>query len=248
MTTVSLRPIDSMNTEWRWMGRSSASRHALAALAAAEPAIEALDVGDLAELVERLRAARDEDGRNRAAGLLRAMLRSSGTHPLVPRAILQALLPGLVNVARRLAWGTGGDWEDGGAFFADAVATAWEVVVAWGGQDRPYAVLDLLSAVRCRLRRQVERHRAVVDQWTVGLADNEATVGPATAAAGTDLDLLARALDDLSGRGLDRADAAVLYGHRVLGLTLSELSRLSGRSRRQLSNGHQRAERALCQG
>jgi hypothetical protein len=247
MTTVSLRPIDRMNAEWGWMGRCSESRAALRSLAAAEPDVAELGAHNLADLVERLRLARDAAGRDHAASLVRAMLRSSAVHPLVPRALLQALLPGLVNVARRLSWGTGGDWADGGTFFADVVATAWEVIMAWSGEDRPYAVLDVLSAVRCRLRRQVERHRAGAGQVALGLGAEEATEVPASP-GGLDLELLARTLDDLSGRGLDPGDAAVLYGHRVLGLTLSEMSRLSGRSRRQLSTRHQRAERVLCQG
>lgn len=236
-----------MNAEWSWIGRCQDSRAALAALSVAEPVVAALGAQDLAELVDCLRQARDPEGRDHAACLVRAMLRSSGAHPLVPRALLQALLPGLVNVARRLAWGTGGEWGDGGAFFADVVATSWEVIVMWEGEDRPYAVLDVLSAVRCRLRRQVERHRAGVGRVTLGFGGEEATEVPVPA-AGLDLELLARTLDDLSGRGLDPGDAAVVYGRRVLGLTLSELSRVSGRSRRQLSTRHHRAERVLCQG
>jgi hypothetical protein len=247
MTTVSLRPIDRMNAEWAWLGRSSESRRALRALESAEPAVAAVGAHDLVELISTMRSGRDGVGREEAAQLVRALLRSSRVHPLVPRAIMQALLPGLVSVSRRLAWGTGGEWGDGGAFFADAVATSWEVVMDWSGQDRPYAVLDLLSAVRCRLRRQVERHRAGTEQMALGLAGQEATEFAAVS-SGPDLDLLARTLDDLAGHGLDPGDAAVVYGHRVLGLSLSELSRLSGRSRRHLSNRNHRAERVLCQG
>jgi hypothetical protein len=247
MTTVSLRPIDLMNAEWAWLGRCSESRDALHALASAEPVVAAVGAHDLAELIATMRGAREAAGREHAAQLVRALLRSSGVHPLVPRAILQALLPGLVSVSRRLAWGTGGEWSDGGAFFADAVATSWEVVLDWGGQDRPYAVLDLLSAVRCRLRRQVERHRAGTEQEALGLGGQEAPE-LAAVSSGPDLDLLARTLDDLAGHGLHPGDAAVVYGHRVLGLSLSELSRLSGRSRRYLSNRSLHAERVLCQG
>ncbi len=78
---------------------------------------------------------------------------------MIPRALLQALVPGLLSVAKRLSWGRGGDWESGGPFFSDLVTTAWEVIADWAGQDRPYAALDLLSAIRCRSRRQLVAHR-----------------------------------------------------------------------------------------
>ena len=113
-----------------------------------------------ATCVDALRHPKDAADRARAARVIQAMLRSQGVHPLVPRAVLQAILPGLVSVARRLSWGAGGDWNGGGAFFVDLLTTAWEVVVEWAGDDRDYAVLDLLSAIRCRLRRQRLSQRA----------------------------------------------------------------------------------------
>ena len=243
MRRVPLRPIDQMTTEWEATGRSPQSDEALRRLAAAEPEIAALGVRDLGGLVAALRTADGPEARDRAAGLLRAMLRSQGVHPLVPRAILQALVPGLVSVARRLSWGAGGEWDDGGAFFTDLVATAWEVIVAWSGDDRSYAVLDLLSAIRCRLRRQTARERETREHFAAGLAAEMA----ATESSGTtDLDELARAIDARTGHGLDPADAAVLYGHCVLGLTTTELARLTGRSRRHLDRRRRLAAQEMC--
>jgi hypothetical protein len=155
------------------------------------------------------------------------------------------MLPGLVTVARRLSWGTGGDWADGGSFFADTLATAWEIITEWSGQDRPYAALDLLSAVRCRLRRQVERHRLGSERVSPSVIDEAGAVSGEPMAR-TDLEILATALDDLRGRGLDPADVAVAYGHLVLGFSLSELSELSGYSARQLRQRHHRAVHAIC--
>jgi len=245
MRRIALRPIDQMTAEWTSTARSPASRQALARLAAAEPPVAALGVEDLGALVDALRAPGSRAARERAAGVLRAMLRSQAVHPLVPRAILQALLPGLVTVARRLSWGAGGEWDDGGAFFADLVATAWEVIVAWSGEDRSYAVLDLLSAVRCRLRRQAARHRSAWEQAAPGLDPERGPLGPPTNGT-TGLDDLARAIDALSGRGLEPGDAAVLYGHCVLGLTTTELSRMTGRSRRHLDTRRRRAAQEMC--
>lgn len=253
MDTFTWRPIAQLNAEWAVVARSPGSRAALAGLAGADPAIASLGVGDLGELVDLLpdgarRArrparARRLDGRSSAA-VVAAMLRHQDVHPLVPRAIVQALLPGLVGVARRLSWGSGGEWRDGGAFLADAVTTAWEVVVEWTGHDRPYAVLDLLSAVRCRMRRQLLRHRACAE-WPLRDGRSGEDAEEAGGGASTDLDELAHAIDEEWGRGLDPEDAAILYAHRVLGYTIAELAELTGRSRRYLSDRRDRAAGAL---
>jgi hypothetical protein len=234
-----------MTAEWASTSRSRASRQALILLAEAEPPVADLGVGDLGDLVDALRVVGSTVARERAAGVLRAMLRSQAVHPLVPRAILQALLPGLVTVARRLSWGAGGEWDDGGAFFADLIATAWEVIVAWSGEDRNYAVLDLLSAVRCRLRRQAARHRTAWERVSIGLDPELGPSGPGSSGT-TEIEDLARTIDSLRGNGMDPGDAAVLYGNCVLGLTTTELSRMTGRSRRHLDARRRRAAQELC--
>jgi hypothetical protein len=243
MTLPTLRSIDQLNTEWKVLGRAAAARTALDRLARAEPGVAQLGFAHLGELTAHLRRASRPEERVAAARLVQAMVRSGACHPLLPRATLQALLPGLVSVARRLSWGGGGDWEDGGAFFAEVVATAWEVIVAWTGQDRPYVVLDLLSAVRCRVRRQLVTQRTQRARLRPGL---EGAEQPHPAPDQTGLEQVAVLLDDLSGRGLDRGDAALLYGQVVLGLSLTELARLAGRSRRHLDGRRLRARRALC--
>jgi hypothetical protein len=234
-----------MDAEWRTLGRSPESEIALRRLAEAEPEVGALGVADLDGLVQALRRPEDLAQRDQASQLVRAMLRSAHVHPLLPRCILQALIPGLISVAQRLSWGPGGEWDDGGAFFADLVATTWEVIVEWSGQDRGYAVLDLLSAVRCRLRRQTERHRATREVSTSQF-ENELNAPVDHSGGITDLDLLARAIDEKARQGLDAADAAVLYGHCVLGLSISELARMTGRSRRHLDGRRLRAVQELC--
>jgi hypothetical protein len=234
-----------MAAEWEATCRSPESLLALSRLAEAEVEVAALGVSDLGALLGALRRAEGPEERDHAARILQAMLRSQAVHPLVPRAILQALVPGLITVAQRLGWGAGGEWDDGGAFFADLLATAWEVIVAWSGQDRSYAVLDLLSAIRCRLRREAERHRATRRHVALGL-DADSTGPPDHSGGITDLDVLARAIETLAGQGLDASDAAVLYGNCVLGLSISELARMTGRSRRHLDGRRHRAAQELC--
>lgn len=164
MSTISYRPVDQLAKEWRMLGHCEGSRHAMELLRPREEVVAALvpsATGDLGNLVDALHSPRDQAGRNLAAAGVAALLRSSSAHPLIPRALLQSLVPGLLGVARRLSWGAGGDWEGGGPFFSDLVATAWEVIVEWAGQSRPYAAGDMLSAIRCRSRRQVQAHQAI---------------------------------------------------------------------------------------
>jgi hypothetical protein len=230
--------------DWKAISRGSESKHALALLAAKEPEVAATHALDLEQLVALLRGAIGDPSGSWAPRVLQAMLRAQSVHPLISRAILQALVPGLVTVARRLSWGSGGDWTDGGTFFSDLITTAWEVITEWRGEDRPYALLDLLSAVRCRMRRQILSRRSA----------REIAVGPeldrrlgARASGGiSDLEVLALTIDDLAGSQLDPTDAAVLYGNRVLGLSMTELARMTGRSRRFLADRRRRAEEQFC--
>ncbi len=183
-----------------------------------------------------------------AVQLMLRATRPSSADPLareVARAILQAMLPGLVNVAKRLRWGRGGEWTSGGAFFADVLATAWEVVDSWAGQDRPYAASDILSATRCRLRRQIDRHRADTEGATP-LAHPDAA--GRCYSNQSDLEVLASALIDLEESGLERNDAAIGYAHFVLGLSIAELARVTGHTRRHLSHRRRHVEHVLSRG
>ncbi|MGH9045391.1 MAG: hypothetical protein ACRDVP_11280 [Acidimicrobiales bacterium] len=212
-------------------------------LAALEPVVASTGALDLADLVLLLRQAIGDASATWAPAVVQAMLRSESADPLIARAMLQALLPGLVNTARRLSWGAGGEWTDGGAFFSDLIATAWEVIAEWSGEDRPYALLDLLSAIRCRMRRAIlgGRHKS-----ELLLGDDIYLRFQSTASVElTDLDLLATTIQDLSGSEIDPPDAAIVYGTRVLGLTLTELANMTGRSRRFLTEHRRRAEAQL---
>ncbi len=250
MTTDALRPLDRLARDWEARRHSQASRDALQALAHAEPDVAAVGAADLGDLVDALacssrsawQARKCRNERDHAGALFRAVLRSGRVHPFVSRALLQALVPGLVGVARRLTWGKGGEWDDPGAFFVDAITTAWEVVEDWSGQDRTYAVLDVLSAVRCRLRRRILRHCDL--QRSERPASEDENLSKPTSSFGSDADELARAIER-EHSVLDSGDAAVLYAQRVLGYTLSELSSCSGHSRRFLAARRDRAVAVL---
>jgi hypothetical protein len=230
--------------DWKAVSGGVESKHALHSLAAVEPDVAATGAEDLGELVALLRGTIGDPHGSWAPSVLQAMLRTQSVHPLIPRAILQALLPGLVTIARRLSWGSGGDWTDGGTFFSDLITTSWEVITDWRGEDRPYALLDLLSAVRCRMRRQILNRRST-REIAVG-PEIDLSLGLRASPELTDLEVLARAIEDLDGNQLNSTDAAVLYGNRVLGLSMSELARMTGRSRRFLADRRRRAEQQFC--
>ena len=118
-----------------------------------------------------------------------------------------------------------GPWCDLDAFYADAVSALWELTMTWSGAYRPYAVGDLLSAVRTRMRTlQASEHRHRSRQ--TGTPDALDTLPASSGRTGEEL--LAAALADATGNGLNVADAAVLYATRVLGMSLGEVADLAG--------------------
>jgi hypothetical protein len=257
-TRQRILPIEQMNTEWRTLGRSRSAVLALHRLAERDSCLWVLVHGttvggDLAphppvcptpcDLIDYMRRVTGSRGREEAAALIRVMLREAALDPLVVRCLMQALIPGLLTVAGRLRWGQGGDWDDGSEFFSEMLSTTWMVVTEWAGQDRPYAVLDLLSAIRCRMRRQLFRARDARQrqvQMTPGVPE------PRAVRSETDLEVLARALIDLHHEGMRSEDVEVLYAHHVLGFSIAELAQVTGRDRRSLSARRDRGRSRVC--
>jgi DNA-directed RNA polymerase specialized sigma24 family protein len=190
-----------------------------------------------------MRRARGRQSREEAAALIRVLLREAGVDTLVPRLLVQALLPGLITVAQKLQWGRGGEWRDGADFFSEALTTAWVTIEDWSGQDRPYAVLDLLSAIRCRLRRQLMRAK---EQRVPLRPLHPGVLASLSVRAETDLEELSRLLIDLQHGGMGTEEVQVLYAHHVLGYSIAELASVTGRDRRALYARRDRGQRRLC--
>jgi hypothetical protein len=256
-TRQRILPIDQLNSEWRTLGRSPAAVHALQYLADHDPSVSVLVRGTGAglpyaqaslcatpcDLIDHMRQATGSRAREEAAALIRTMLRLAPGDALIVRFLIQALLPGLLTVAKRLRWGQGGDWDDGSEFFTETLSVTWMVLFEWSGQDRPYAVLDLLSAIRCRMRRQLfhaRDQRQLQVQMTPGVTEPRATPSE------TDLELLAKTLIDLRQEGMRTEDVEVLYAHHVLGFSIAELAKVTGRDRRSLYARRDRGLRRLC--
>jgi hypothetical protein len=222
--------IRQLRNEWRAIGTSRISRTACHRLAECEPVIARLDIDDLAELVSALSLSSAGLSRNEAAAVIAAMLKSATVDPLVPRALIQALIPGVLGLARRID-GTAPPWNDLDAFYGDAVSCLFEQITTWAGTLRPYAAGDLLSGVRTKLRTlQISeaRHGSRRLDTCDGLDVRPWSIGP-----GGD-ELLAASISEASGDGLAASDAAVLYATRVLGLPLVEVAELTGISVRCL--------------
>ena len=195
------------------------------------------------DLIDHMRQATGSRAREEAAALIRTMLREAPGDALIVRFLIQALLPGLLTVAKRLRWGQGGDWDDGSEFFSETLSMTWMVLFEWSGQDRPYAVLDLLSAIRCRMRRQLFQAK---DQQQLQVQMTPGVSEPRAAPSETDLEFLARTLIDLRQEGMRAEDVEVLYAHHVLGFSIAELAKVTGRDRRSLYAGRDRGLRRLC--
>ena len=224
MAAMDSPTIQRLRSEWQALGTAPPSRSACHRLAESEPVVARLEVGDLAELISVLSLSSDRLSRHEAAAVITAMLRSADVDALIPRAIIQALIPGVLGLSRRIDI-AGGPWSDLDAFYADAISALWELTMSWSGAHRPYAVGDLLSAVRTRLRTlQVSerRHRSHQTGTPDALDALPASIGR------TGEELLAAAIADATGKGLNPTDAAVLYATRVLGMTFGEVADLAG--------------------
>jgi hypothetical protein len=216
--------IQRLRSEWQALGTAPPSRSACHRLAESEPVVAALEVDDLAELISVLSLSSDRLSRHEAAAVITAMLRSADVDALISRAIIQALIPGVLALSRRIDI-AGGPWCDLDAFYADAISALWELTMNWSGTYRPYAVGDLLSAVRTRMRTlQASEHRHRSRQ-----ASNPDALDILPASIGrTGQELLAAAITDATGNGLNVADGAILYATRVLGMSLGEVANLAG--------------------
>jgi DNA-directed RNA polymerase specialized sigma24 family protein len=244
--------IDQLAAEWQSLGRCRAAVRALESVAQRDPGLARLVHGTKTvaptcptpfDLVEHLRRARGRTQREEAARLVRVLLREAGSDPFIGRLLVQALVPGLVTMAKRLRWGKGGDWRDATEFFGDVLTTTWLVVEEWSGQDRPYAVLDLLSAIRCRLRRQLFRAKDQGSHTTPLRPEHEeARSSPSE----TDLETLTRLLIELRRDGMRADEVRVLYAQHVLGFSIAELAAVTGRDRRVLYGRRDRGRRRLC--
>lgn len=176
-----------LRADWHAQHHGSASRTALARLRHADPEAPWGDVHDLGDVLVALDTHGGRALLERHA-LVAALLRGADD-PLVARALLQTLLPGIVSVCRRLRFGSG-VLDSPSEAISIAASLASELITEWAGQSRAYAAPDLLSALRGRLRRWILRERDRRSS-VVPLVEHDAVTSD-DIDVGTRLELLAR--------------------------------------------------------
>jgi DNA-directed RNA polymerase specialized sigma24 family protein len=255
--------VEQLTAEWKVTGRAGPAVRSLHTVARRDEGLALLVFGPDAakpdaqkrghgiappcrtpcDVVDHLRRASGRVEREEAARLISVLLRESDRDPFLSRLLVQALLPGLIGVAGKLRWGKGGDWRDTDEFFGELLETAWLVLQEWAGQDRPYAVLDLLSAIRCRMRRQLFRAK---DRGGRTIPLSAETDEGSRDRAETDLEELTRILIERHHGGMCPEEVQVLYANSVLGYSITELATMTGRDRRVLYARRHRGRHHLC--
>src|ERR1035437_2606186 len=128
--------IKRLRSEWQAIGTTPQSIAACHRLAECESVVDRLEVGNLAELVAALSISSRGLARKEPAEVIAAILRSADVDALVPRAIIEALIPGILALPRSLDLADG-PWCDFDAFYGDAISSLWELTTSWSGTHRP---------------------------------------------------------------------------------------------------------------
>jgi len=225
MSTV----FDLLDAEWRQLGSSRAAARRLADVRALTGA------RSLAELELHVRAAPPEDADRVLLALVTLAVAGNDT---AARVLLQLLLPGTRNLARR--WWALGDPDERAAA---AVTAVYHRIRNYPLANRPGKVAAnvLLDAQR-ELRRAVPRVVATPSaDPTVGAARPASLPSPAPS------DELAAVLRDAVADGLiDDADASLIARTRIAGHRVADIAADHRLSTRALWHRRQRAEDRLA--
>ncbi|HEV2811046.1 MAG TPA: hypothetical protein VGV93_11710 [Acidimicrobiales bacterium] len=155
------------------MGASSAGRAAVRRWAEEEPAF----AGATSSLDVLARCQRHGDGHEALA----AVLRLAGTDDFARQTVMQAILPGLIALARRAHYMVGpglAGWASNDKLEQEMVTIAYGRILALGGTTQAWPANTLLAQTtgRLRVRHQTGRRR---DWWHVPLDDvSESDVPP----------------------------------------------------------------------
>jgi hypothetical protein len=203
--------LGQLRREWQHVGRSREASEACERLRSRHPTVGLGVMIDLCDVVDALELRGGRTALERAE-IVRALLQEAGD-PMIHRALLQTLIPGIVSVCRQLRFGDG-IIRDPSETLGTAVALASELLIDWAGQSRQYCAPDVLSALRGRLRRWLLKEKAAMRT----LAQFDATDEPAE----TSSPLLAR-LDSYRGSQYERI-ARITYARVFEGRSLRELA------------------------
>jgi DNA-directed RNA polymerase specialized sigma24 family protein len=225
----------ALDAEWRRVGTGRAAAARLEEWARREPVLGGFVLPS--ELVARCHSRDDQCFAN---AVLRALLRLGASDGLAARTVLQAVLPGLVGVARRAraASPCSRACRD-----QEVVATAWEQITALSASPPAWPAMAIVGATWSRLRTQLGRERRWRD-GTEPMGDREEP--PAVLAGPSSGEVLLGVLAESVRRGAINRDASqVIARTRVLGSSPEDVARASGRTVAAVYKLRQRAELSL---
>lgn len=224
-------PIVQLEREWEALAAGPLAQR-MRAWSEREPLLAAFSTPQV--LLRSLRRLRGNHEAENA--ILAALLREARSDPLAARFVLQALLPGLKTVARRMLYEAGERAE----LWELLLVHVWEQIRTYPINDRPCRIaanvlLDTLRATKDELARE---RRARAD-----LPGEPLAACPADADSLDDLvALLARAV----GAGaLSTEEVELILQTRIVGLELRSLAEAQGVAYHTLKVRRIRAERRL---
>jgi hypothetical protein len=222
---------EMLDQEWRRLRRDRAAAATLREVCAV-----AGDAGSLADVEDYVRAAGPEDA---DAVLLALVRRAVDGHDLAARTLLQLLLPGTRNLARR--WWAIGDHDERAAA---AVTAVYQRIKRYPVERRPGRVAAnvLMDAAR-ELRRSVPR--LTITPSADHVLDHEpAPVHPISHSAFELADVLQEAVDN---GVLSQDDAVLIARSRIAGDRVADIARHYRLGKRTLWDRRHRAERSLAE-
>lgn len=224
----------SLDDEWANFSRSIEGQRALRRMQLRT----ALPFKDLPALVQALRSRTDPDARDR---LLHQVIRLAATDRDARRVVLQALIPGLVGVARsyRLRWGR----DDADSM---VVAAAWERIANYPlNRMRPAVniIRDVQHDMHKARLREVALETVAAELSTL----HQLPVLPEALARQPASDELLELVTDAVDEGtISLRGARLILLHRVVGVRTEDIARAEGRRPCTVRKHRQQAEAALA--
>ena len=230
MTTYGFGLKSAMDEAWRFAGRTPAARASMESFATKYAELNMVATIDLCDLVQSLGRG-GLRSREEKWEIINMMLVEAADKQIAA-ALVQTLLPGLVNECASLKWGQGVP-EAPEQMLAVAGAKATDIVERWAGEQRQYALPDLLSATRSGVRRWLLKEKQATS--VVSLDDpalQRLTPLPST-------DRLATRLESFAGTKYER-EARLVHARVYAGVPARSLAReehvSAGRLQQSLEN------------
>lgn len=213
----------ALDTDWHRFARSDPAREAVKRWRQADP-----DLADLHTVSDVLALRRSPQ---RANAVLRGLVRLAPTDPTAARAVLQALIPGLVRLCDR--WRV----DDRDTFSGEVVAIAWDMICTYVDRERSGAsvAMSLLFDVR-RVVAYDMRPLALIGPCGDGRPAEEIALESVAFE-----ELRARARDAMA----DNRNLELVIDTRVNGRPIVEVARACGENPHNVLMRRHRAENRL---